>query len=172
MQQSYARTSGMIETISVTDIVEDTLRINAGSLARHDIQTFRDYQARPVITTDKHKIMQILINLVRNAKYACDESGRVDKKITVRTTSDERSVRIAIVDNGIGIPAANLTRIFNHGFTTRANGHGFGLHSGALAAKELGGTLSVESEGTNLGATFILEIPFKAPDQPHEKNIS
>jgi PAS domain S-box-containing protein len=172
MQQSYAKTSGVFETISVTDIVEDTLRINAGSLARHDIETFRDYQVRPVVTTDKHKVMQILINLVRNAKYACDESGRVDKRITVRTTGDDRSVRISIVDNGIGIPEANLARIFNHGFTTRANGHGFGLHSGALAAKELGGSLSVQSEGTDRGASFILEIPFKPPAQAHENNHS
>ena len=165
MQQSYAKTSGVYETISVTDIVEDALRINAGSLARHDIETFRDYQARPVVTTDKHKVMQILINLVRNAKYACDESGRADKKITVRTTADDRSVKISIADNGIGIAAANLTRIFNHGYTTRAKGHGFGLHSGALGAKELGGTLCVESEGTNRGAVFTLEIPFKPPTQ-------
>ena len=172
MQQSYARTSGMVETVAVTDIIEDTLRINAGSLARHSVETFRDYQSRPVVTTDKHKVMQILINLVRNAKYACDESGRTDKKITVRTLGDDRSVKITVVDNGIGIPATNLTRIFNHGFTTRAKGHGFGLHSGALAAKELGGVLSVESEGPGLGAAFTLEIPFKPPTQAHEYNYS
>jgi PAS domain S-box-containing protein len=168
MQQSYARTSGVIETISVPDMIEDTLRIHAGGLARHDIETFRDYQVRPVVTTDKHKVMQILINLVRNAKYACDESGRIDKKITVRTTSDERFVQIAIIDNGVGIPSENLTRIFNHGFTTRASGHGFGLHSGALAAKELGGSLRVVSPGVNFGATFVLELPFKSSTQANE----
>jgi C4-dicarboxylate-specific signal transduction histidine kinase len=168
MQQSYARTSGVIETISVPDMIEDTLRIHAGGLARHDIETFRDYQVRPVVTTDKHKVMQILINLVRNAKYACDESGRIDKKITVRTTSNERFVQIAIADNGVGIPSENLTRIFNHGFTTRASGHGFGLHSGALAAKELGGSLSVVSPGVNFGATFVLELPFKSPTHANE----
>lgn len=169
MQQSYARTSGVIETVSVTDMIEDALRINAGSLARHDVDTFRDYQARPVVTTDKHKVIQILINLVRNAKYACDESGRTDKKITVRTSSDERGVKIAVTDNGVGIPPENLTRIFNHGFTTRKTGHGFGLHSGALAAKELGGSIDVRSEGLGLGATFILELPYK-PDLPDHAN--
>jgi signal transduction histidine kinase len=163
MQQSYARTSGVIETISVPDMVEDAIRMNAGSLARHDVDTLRDYQARPVVTTDKHKVMQILINLVRNAKYACDESGRIDKLITVRINADDHGVKIAVIDNGVGIPAENLTRIFNHGFTTRKHGHGFGLHSGALAAKELGGSLSVQSDGPGLGATFILELPYK-PD--------
>jgi PAS domain S-box-containing protein len=168
MQQAYARTSGVIETISVTDMVEDALRINAGSLQRHDVDTFRDYQERPVVTTDKHKVMQILINLVRNAKYACDESGRTDKQITVRTTSDKLGVKIAIVDNGVGVPAKNLARIFNHGFTTRAKGHGFGLHSGAIAAKELGGSLNVQSDGPGLGATFTLELPYKLEPQANE----
>jgi signal transduction histidine kinase len=98
---------------------------------------------------------------MRNAKYACDDSGRNDKQIVLRVTSTEERVRIAVVDNGIGIPAENLTRIFSHGFTTRKQGHGFGLHSGALAAKELGGALIVESEGAGRGATFILELPLK-----------
>jgi signal transduction histidine kinase len=107
--------------------------------------------------------MQILINLVRNAKYACDESGRTDKQITVRTTSDGQGVKIAVIDNGVGIPAENLTRIFNHGFTTRKTGHGFGLHSGALAARELGGSLSAQSDGPGMGAVFTLAIPSVAP---------
>ncbi len=158
MQQSYGRTSGVIESICVTDIVEEVLRVNSGSLARHDIETVRDFQARPIVASDKHRIMQILINLVRNAKHACEESGRRDKKITVRVTSDDGSAKIAITDNGIGVPAENLERIFNHGFTTRKNGHGFGLHSGALAAKDLGGSLNVQSAGAGQGATFILEL--------------
>jgi len=162
MQQSYARTSGVVETISVPDMVEDALRINAGSLARHDVDAVRDYQARPVVTTDKHKVMQILINLVHNAKYACDESGRSDKRITVRTTSDGHGVKISVIDNGVGVPAENLLRIFNHGFTTRKTGHGFGLHNSALAAREIGGSLTVQSDGPGHGATFILELPFKA----------
>jgi signal transduction histidine kinase len=158
MQQSYARTSGVIETISVTEMVEDVLRLNAISLASHDIVTLCDYQARPVITTDRHKVVQILINLLRNAKHSCNDSGRTDKKVTVRVTDDHRHIRIAVVDNGVGIPPENLSRIFNHGFTTRKDGHGFGLHSGALAAKELGGSLTAQSEGPGCGATFILEL--------------
>ena len=163
VQQSYARTSGVIETVSVPELIEDALRINASSLARHDVETVRDFQARLGISTDKHKVMQILVNLVTNAKHACDESSRPDKRITVRTTTDGRSVQIAVIDNGIGIPEENLARIFNHGFTTRKHGHGFGLHSGALAAKELGGSLRVHSDGPGHGATFVLELPCSPP---------
>ena len=105
------------------------------------------------------RVLQILVNLVRNANYACDESGRNDKRMTVRVTVGAGQVQIAVIDNGVGIPAENLTRIFNHGFTTRKDGHGFGLHSGALAAQELGGSLSADSKGVGQGAMFTLELP-------------
>jgi len=172
MQQSYARTSGVIETISVPEVIEDVLRMNAGSLARHHVEMLRDFQAHPVMSTDKHSVMQILVNLVRNAKHACDESGRTDKKITVRITSDDRGIKIAVIDNGVGIPAENLTRVFNHGFTTRKTGHGFGLHSGALAARALGGSLNVQSDGAGRGATFILELLHKPTTSAHENHAS
>lgn len=169
MQQSYAKISGVTETIPLADLVEDALRMNAGAFVRHDVTLSRDYASRPTVTIDKHKVLQILVNLMRNAKYACDESGRTDKRITVRIHEEEEGrVRIALIDNGVGIPPQNLTRIFEHGFTTRKNGHGFGLHSGALAARELGGSLRAHSEGPGMGATFILDLPL----QPEERNDS
>jgi DNA-binding LacI/PurR family transcriptional regulator/signal transduction histidine kinase len=169
MQQSYAKTSGVAEAVSVSDLVEDALSMNAASLSRHDINVVRDFQARPVVKLEKHKVLQVLVNLVRNAKYACDESGRPDKQVTIRTTANESSVSIAVIDNGVGIPQENLTRIFAHGFTTRKDGHGFGLHSGALAAKEIGGTLTGHSTGPGKGATFILELPYKSDVVTNEK---
>lgn len=159
MQQSYAKISGVTEVVAVSELVEDALRMNAGSLTRHAVTLVRDYQAQPVITVEKHKVLQILVNLIRNAKYACDDSGRSDKRMTIRIAAAADSVQIAVIDNGVGIAAANLTRIFAHGFTTRKTGHGFGLHNGALAAKELGGSLTVQSAGPGQGAVFILELP-------------
>lgn len=166
MQQSYAKISGVVETVRVADLVEDTLRMNAGALARHDVRVIREYGPVTPISTDKHKVLQILINVVRNAKDACDESGRSDKQIIVKVAESEDRVRISIIDNGVGIQPENLTRIFNHGFTTRKNGHGFGLHSGALAAKELGGALIVHSDGPGKGASFTLELPKRKLPSP------
>jgi C4-dicarboxylate-specific signal transduction histidine kinase len=123
------------------------------------VEVVSDFQARPTVTVEKHKVLQILVNLIRNAKHACDVSGRPDKVLTLRVTSDPERVRIAVIDNGVGIPAENLTRIFSHGFTTRKDGHGFGLHSGALAARELGGSLTAGSDGAGRGAVFVLELP-------------
>jgi signal transduction histidine kinase len=113
------------------------------------------------MTVDKHKVLQILVNLIRNAKYACDESKREDKRIILLASAVDQRVIISVSDNGVGIPSENLQRIFEHGFTTRPGGHGFGLHSGALAAQSMGGTLTVHSDGLNLGARFTLELPLE-----------
>jgi signal transduction histidine kinase len=133
--------------------------MNAGALTRHGVNVTREFADIPPINVDKHRVLQVLVNLIRNAKYACEESPRTDKQVTVRVAGGARRVQIAVIDNGIGISPENLTRIFNHGFTTRKEGHGFGLHSGALAAKEMGGSLTVHSAGPGRGATFILDLP-------------
>jgi signal transduction histidine kinase len=159
MQQNYARVSGVKEIINISELVEDGLRMNAGALARHRVEIIREFGDVPLINVDKHRVLQILVNLIRNAKYACDESERADRRLTVRVANGEGRIKISVADNGIGIPPENLTRIFNHGFTTRKDGHGFGLHSGALAAKEMDGSLSVHSDGLGRGATFVLELP-------------
>jgi PAS domain S-box-containing protein len=167
MQQSYAKLCGVTETVGVVDLVEDSLRLNAGAFVRHGVTLCREFGEVPPITVDKHKVLQILVNLVRNAKYACDESGRTDKLITLRVEPAPAGVRICVIDNGVGIPAENMSRLFTHGFTTRVDGHGFGLHSGALAAQELGGSLRVTSDGPGLGATFILELPCGLTESAH-----
>ena len=159
MQQGYAKVSGVTETVHIADLVEDTLRMNTDSLAKHEIQIVRDFAEVPPVTVEKHKVLQILVNLVRNAKHACDASERQDKTMTLRVSNGNGTVKVAVGDNGVGISPENLLRIFNHGFTTKKNGHGFGLHSGVLAAGELGGSLRVESPGCGLGATFTLELP-------------
>jgi C4-dicarboxylate-specific signal transduction histidine kinase len=158
-QQRYSKAGGVQEIVDVVDLVEDSLRMNAGALARHGVEIRRDFQTRTVLNLDKHKVLQILVNLVHNAKYACEESGRPNRQITLRVAAIDGRVAISVIDNGIGIAPENMTRIFNHGFTTRADGHGFGLHSGALAAQELGGSLSAHSDGPGLGARFTLELP-------------
>jgi PAS domain S-box-containing protein len=167
MQQSYAKLCGVVETVAVVDLVEDSLRLNAGAFVRHGVTLQREYSEVPPITVDKHKVLQILVNLVRNAKYACDESGRSDKLLTLRVEPAPAGVRICVIDNGVGIPKENMARLFTHGFTTRVDGHGFGLHSGALAAQELGGTLLVMSDGPGCGATFILELPCNPAETAH-----
>ncbi|MGB8166384.1 MAG: HAMP domain-containing sensor histidine kinase, partial [Chthoniobacteraceae bacterium] len=158
-QQGHASVSGLAEDLDLAELVEDTLRMSAETLSRHRVQVIREFDAVPPVVVEKHKVLQILVNLVCNAKHACEAVDRPDRTLTVRVFHGDGSVNVAVADNGIGIPQENLVRVFNHGFTTKQNGHGFGLHSGALAAREIGGSLQVESGGPGQGATFTLKIP-------------
>ncbi len=169
MQQAYAKVAGVRETLNPTDLIEDSLRLNAGACERHRIHLVREFAPVPMILVDKHKVLQILVNLIRNAKYALDDSKSGDKTMTLGIgLAGEGMVKISVKDNGIGIAPKNITRIFEHGFTTRANGHGFALHSGALAAREMGGSLKAYSDGPGKGAIFILELPFNPPEMIEE----
>lgn len=161
MQQSYAMISGLVEPHVPADLMEDAVRMNGAALLRHDVQVVRDYQQTPRALCEKPRVLQILVNLIRNAKYALDEGGGPEKRLTLRVTHDAASDRIKMIvsDNGIGIAPENLERIFAHGFTTRKDGHGFGLHSAANAAREMNGSLAVASAGLHQGATFTLELP-------------
>ncbi len=165
MQQAYARRCGVLENVTVEELVEDSLRMNTGALTRHHVALERDYRDKPGITVDKHKVLQILVNLIRNAKYACDESGNSDKRVLVRIEAVPEGACISVIDNGVGIAPEVMDRLFSHGFTTRKSGHGFGLHSAALAAAELGGKLHASSEGPGRGASFQLTLPTKPPER-------
>lgn len=111
-----------------------------------------------VVSTDRHKLLGILTNLLANGRDALRARG--DGTITIRTRSDQDGfVCIDVIDDGIGIAADTLSRIFQHGFTTKPNGHGFGLHGSACAAMEIGGTLTAASEGLGHGAIFTITIP-------------
>jgi PAS domain S-box-containing protein len=160
MQQAYATMVGVVEALDPVALVEDAIRMNAGALVRHEVRVVRDFQPAPKIIGEQGKMLQILINLIRNAKYACDEGGTADKVITLRIRSrDSNRVQIVVQDNGVGIPAENLAKIFQHGFTTRQTGHGFGLHSAAKAARDMKGSIVAESAGPGQGASFIIDLP-------------
>jgi PAS domain S-box-containing protein len=159
MQQSHAKTCGLQETADVQTLVEDSLRLSMAATKGGDIKVVKEFSPAPPITIEKHKLLQILVNLIRNAGTACDERGGTGKVITLGVACDNGEIKISVADNGIGISPTNLARIFGHGFTTRKDGHGFGLHSAAVAAKELGGSLMVHSDGFGRGAIFTLALP-------------
>jgi C4-dicarboxylate-specific signal transduction histidine kinase len=157
MQQSYAGASGVLEEAHITELVEDALRIQEDTLGRHGVRVERDYQDVRAVALDKTRVMQILVNLIENARQAM-QAGTADRTLHIAVRQQSAHVEVAVRDSGCGIAPENLTRIFAHGFTTKPGGHGFGLHSCALAAKEMGGSLSVHSDGPGTGATFTLRV--------------
>jgi PAS domain S-box-containing protein len=159
-QQSFARVSGITEVVPPAELLEYALRISEASLSRHGVTVTREFLPVPTVKVQRQKVLQILVNLIRNAKESMNEGGHPTKRLAFGVRlSPEGQVQISITDNGVGIAAENLTRIFAFGFTTKKQGHGFGLHSSALAAKEMGGSLVAQSEGVGHGATFTLELP-------------
>jgi signal transduction histidine kinase len=173
MQQNYARVSGFREQVSISNLLDDALQLNIAGLKRHGVTVIRQYSKVPQLTVDKHKVLQILVNLIHNAKYALDASGNLDKRLTVGiSVNGDNRVKVTVEDNGVGILPENLTRVFSHGFTTRKHGHGFGLHSGANAAREMGGQLTAHSEGAGKGALFTLELPLEAQRNGEAMNQS
>ncbi|OJH41597.1 trifunctional serine/threonine-protein kinase/ATP-binding protein/sensor histidine kinase [Cystobacter ferrugineus] len=159
VQQTYAKTAVLTVECDLAQLVDDALRIQMASLKRHGITITRELPVLPKVQADKHKVLQILINLISNAKHALDVLPESQRRLHVRLSTQGRKARIEVVDNGMGIAPEARERLFTHGFTTRKNGHGFGLHSSALAAQMLGGQLTLESDGPGKGATATLELP-------------
>jgi two-component system, NtrC family, sensor kinase len=165
LQQRHARSVGLVEEIALASVVEDAVSINLSAIERHDIIMTRELDDVPLVRMHKHKVLQILVNLISNAKYALADTPRGQRHITVRVTQpDAEHVRIAVLDNGCGIAPELLTSIFQHGFTTREEGHGFGLHASSLAAIEMGAELHVASDGPGRGACFTLDLPLAPKD--------
>lgn len=159
-QQSYAGASSVLEPLAVSELLEDALRMNSGALTRHHVTVLKEYADVPRIMGDKHRLLLILINLISNAKYAMSDLTNQARNMTLAAAVvDGQTLQISVRDEGEGIAPENMTRIFAHGFTTRKEGHGFGLHSCALAAMEMSGHLTAHSDGPGKGALFVLQIP-------------
>jgi len=159
MQQTYSGNMGVIDKIKASSVCEDAININKSSIQKNGISLIRSYRDDPVISVDKHKLIQILVNLISNAKYAVINGGKVEKIIIVKIKKFDDNIVYSVEDNGIGIDEKDLKRIFEFGFKKRIGGHGYGLHHSSLMAKELGGDVSVESPGEGEGAIFRLAIP-------------
>ena len=170
-QQSYAGANSILEPVRIDELVEDAVRMAAGAKSSTPVTIIKDLQPAPAVLLDKHLMLQILINLITNARQAMDGVPERPHEIRIGsefTGVDEGRLLIHVEDNGEGIEPDTLTRLFVHGFTTRKAGHGFGLHSSALAAKTLGGTLTARSEGLGHGAVFTLEVAVKGRVESHE----
>ncbi len=163
-QQGSSRMFGLLEPLDLAKLLEDALSLHATSHDRHGITLVRDVTPSGLVLADRHKVLQILVNLLQNAKDAVLTSPQPSRVIKVRIApADAGHASITVGDNGAGIAPEHLARVFQHGFTTKKNGHGFGLHSAVLAAREMNGDLSARSEGPGHGAEFTLTLPTAAP---------
>jgi signal transduction histidine kinase len=166
LQGALSGSSSLVEKVSAHDLIFSALEITQECLNKSNILVYHEISNPLNLHTDKNKLLQILVNLIQNAKDAVLENTNVSKKeikIFCKHLPHTDKISISIEDNGVGITENMLTKIFSFGFTTKTAGHGFGLHISALLAKELGGSLKVESEGLGRGSRFILNLPLHIP---------
>jgi PAS domain S-box-containing protein len=159
-QQSYARMNVDVrEPVSLAEVMDDALRMVGIAAFAPKIVVSRDYAPGVRVVIDRHKCLQILVNLISNAKHAIQATASRSGRIVVRVhAADGNTVRMEVSDDGVGIPQENMVKIFHYGFTTKKDGHGVGLHGAALAAKQMGGMLAPASDGIGRGATFTLVV--------------
>jgi signal transduction histidine kinase len=159
VQQEFAGVSHFRQPTDVASLIDDAIRIN--TLEKYGAEIVREFAAAPRLSIDKHKVLQILVNLISNARHALNhEDVRGEKRVTIRFAHPEpERLVITVSDTGMGIAPEDMDRIFQHGFTTRKEGHGFGLHAAITAAREMGGELLARSPGRGQGASFELDIP-------------
>ncbi|MEX0830936.1 MAG: hybrid sensor histidine kinase/response regulator [Nitrospirales bacterium] len=168
-QQNVARTDKVHEPVLLKDLVETALKINASDFDTYHIAITRDYADLPQVITDKQQVLHIVANLIRNAMEAIRQHGSSSSNLTISIQphmEKDHWVHITVCDSGIGIHSENLHRIFAQSFSNAGGGQGAGLHSNALAAKNLGGSLTASSEGEGRGTTFTLELPVKFLEIP------
>jgi C4-dicarboxylate-specific signal transduction histidine kinase len=170
-QQDFAKVGRIKEEIQLEQIVQDTLTLQAGSIERHNLTIEKNFADTEKVVVQKSKLIHILINLFKNAKDAMSETSSDEKKIIVRTYQDEKNVYLDITDKGDGIKPENVSKIFNHGFTTKEEGHGYGLHSCANYMTEMGGSINATSEGKGQGATFTLSFPRPKNEEENEQGL-
>lgn len=162
IQQQHSMAFGVSELVSLKDLINNSIKINFAGLNKYGISITQHYNNVENAVLDSHKFMQILVNLISNSKNALLKTEHESKEIKlVVSKEDEQWIVVEVIDNGMGISKENLNRIFNHGFTTRSDGHGFGLHSAANTAQEMGGKLSAHSDGQGKGAVFTLRLPYR-----------
>ena len=163
-QQAHAGAASLVQLREIPALLDEALHMNASVLAGRKVEVVTDFEPLPPLLVDKAKFLQVLVNLIANAAEAMDETPIPSRRMTLTARGagpgKEPRLRVTVSDAGPGVNPVHLAQLFTHGFTTKKNGHGFGLHASAIAAREMGGGLSLERAAAGTGAQFTLELPF------------
>jgi len=169
LQQSHSKVHTLWEPLDLATVMEDALRLETSINGGHQFARLeRHYADLPPVYLARGLVLQILVNLLSNASQAMEALPEEERSLTLRIgPNGADGVRISVEDNGCGISEHNLTKVFTQGFTTKRDGHGFGLHHASLLVEDLGGSLRAESEGLGKGARFVLDLPVRErPESP------
>jgi signal transduction histidine kinase len=163
-QHKYTRRVSFREEVDLHTMLNDSLAMHGASIAKHGITIDRQFKPLPTIVVERSKLLQVIDNVIKNAIESMAAVERTGQVLTVVAKKEDGNAVIAVTDTGHGIRPEHLRNIFRFGFTTKADGNGFGLHSAAIAMSEMGGSIRATSDGWGQGATFILSFPLQ--EQP------
>lgn len=172
LQQSMAGVIGIQEYVSISQLISDLLKMYAGDLAAYNINVIKEYEGVVDMYIDKGRLLQILVNLLRNAIDSLKQVPEDRRKLIIGIRQENKMLSIVFTDNGVGIPEENLVKIFSFGFTSKEGGHGFGLHASSCLAHEMHGALQVNSAGVGQGACFTITLPYEEVNHRDKKEES
>lgn len=163
-QQTMAKSTVRVESIALVDVLTHAMEMSFQPEDAKWMTIYRDYQEVPSVLIDQHQLLQILVNLLRNAKQAMQQQGQEHHELRLRVNchnNEKTSVVLTIQDSGIGIAPEHLSKMFTRGFTTKQDGNGIGLHSSIVAIQNMGGSMLVHSDGVGKGAVLTLTFPVR-----------
>lgn len=162
-QQALASGRGDVwDSVSVDQIIQDAVAIEAYTLESRNIALTITGDVSQWIVTRRFLVMSALVNCIKNARESIGLAKAPNPSIVIDVVVCNNEVLIKVTDNGLGASAETLLNLKQRGFTTKADGHGFGIDGCRKNMIALGGTLEIESEGLGLGATSIIRQPIDA----------
>ena len=162
-QMKYAKTMSMHDIMDINQVVEDAVEMQRDLLEKYSVELTTNYAQLPMVEIEQVKIVQIIVNLIKNAYEAMSETPSEHRKLMILTelTTDKNFVSVMIKDNGIGFDPADKAKLFNFGYSTKQRGTGFGLHACGNYMLAQNGHITADSNGIDKGATFTVIIPIK-----------
>ncbi|QRK06170.1 AAA family ATPase [Archangium violaceum] len=160
-QRTYATSTLLTDEYDLGGLVEEALHLHQMASRHFPMSVTKELSELPLVRVDRHRVLQILTSLLSNARGALTPVPEGERRLRVRLSAEDGWARIQVEDNGEGLTPEVRERLFTQGFSTRKDGYGIGLHTSALAARLLGGRLTLESDGPGQGAIATLELPLK-----------
>jgi len=165
LQMKYSHMVGTERKVSLSRMADDAINMLEESLRKRDIHIEKQFGTIPDIRAEESKLLQILVNLIKNAYESMDHitSGRT---LWLKTFVDPEQayVCLAIRDNGVGFEAAAHEKLFAYGYTSKARGSGFGLHCSLTYLKAHQGKITAHSDGVGQGSEFTIYLPIQQKD--------
>lgn len=164
-QQRYAGVYGVDSLVDINDLLDDTVEMLKDSIEKRNITVRFDKGDLPRILLDKNKMVQIFVNIVKNAYEAIDmdssgTAGTIILKTRPHSIDGRFFARITCQDSGIGLDPEKKNRLFTFNFSTKSRVSGFGLHDCANYLRARGGDIDIESQGRHMGATVTVDLRY------------